>query len=82
MVSVNGLTFGQQRVNSTFNPSGDDVVDYIKHQTAHLIDYCEDWVKDRDPRLAALAETAYEQAAMWAVKAATAGTGSDTPEEV
>ena len=81
MVSTKGLTFGEERVNLTFNPSGDEVVDYIKAQTAHLIDYCEAWVKDKDPRLAALAETAYEQAAMWAVKAATGETGTDTSNE-
>jgi hypothetical protein len=42
----------------------------IKRYTADLIDLCED-LKNLDPRLASLAQTAYEEAAMWAVKAAT-----------
>ncbi len=73
MVTQEGsdLTLGMKRVRAEFNPSGDDVVDYIKAQTGHLINYCEAWLKEKDPRLAALAQTAYEEAAMWAVKAAT-----------
>jgi len=54
-----------------FNPSAEGVVDQIKQQTARLIDLCEE-LKAKDPRLASLAQTAYEEAAMWAVKAATA----------
>ena len=38
--------------------------------TAELIDLCAE-SKDLDPRLAALAQTAYEEAAMWAVKLVT-----------
>lgn len=41
----------------------------IKHRTAELIDLCEN-LKDKDHRLASLAQTHYENAAMWAVKAA------------
>jgi hypothetical protein len=54
-----------------FNPSADGVVDQIKQKTAELIDLCET-IKPLDPRLASLAQTSYEEAAMWAVKAATA----------
>lgn len=36
-----------------------------------MIDLCEQ-LKAKDGRLAALAQTSYEEAAMWAVKAATA----------
>lgn len=43
----------------------------IKTLSANLINICEK-IKDKDPRLASLAQTAYEEAAMWAVKAATA----------
>jgi len=68
------MTLGEQRVRVEFNASENRTVDWIKEKTAHLIDACED-LKARDPRLAALAQTAYEEAAMWAVKAAT------TPKE-
>jgi hypothetical protein len=64
------MTLGEQRVRVSFNPSGDNIVDKIKRLSADLIDLCEG-LKDNDPRLAALAQTAYEEAAMWAVKAAT-----------
>jgi hypothetical protein len=54
----------------SFNPSGDEKVNEIKSKTADLIDLCET-LKSVDARLAALAQTHYEDAAMWAVKAAT-----------
>lgn len=63
-------SIGAARVRESFNPSKDNVVDKIKRYTADLIDLCED-LKQLDPRLASLAQTAYEEAAMWAVKAAT-----------
>lgn len=63
-------SLGANRVRESFNPSKDSMVDKIKRYTADLIDLCED-LKLKDPRLAALAQTAYEEAAMWAVKAAT-----------
>ena len=65
-----GMSVGANRVRESFNPSKDNLVDKIKRYTADLIDLCED-LKHLDPRLAALAQTAYEEAAMWAVKAAT-----------
>ena len=65
-------TLGEKRVRRAFNPSDDAAIDTIKLNTAKLIDFCET-LKAKDPRLAALAQTAYEEAAMWAVKAATAG---------
>lgn len=63
-------TVGQQRVRADFNPSADSVVDQIKSQSAALIDLCET-LKAKDARLASLAQTSYEEAAMWAVKAET-----------
>lgn len=55
-----------------FNPSHDARVDFIKERTAGLIDTCEAMkVCGKDARLWSLAQTAYEEAAMWAVKAAT-----------
>ena len=64
-------TVGEQRVRITFNPSASRDVDIIKNKSAELIDLCET-LKAKDPRLASLAQTSYEEAAMWAVKAATA----------
>ena len=65
-----GGSIGAARVRESFNPSKDNMVDKIKRYTADLIDLCEE-MKYLDPRLVALAQTAYEEAAMWAVKAAT-----------
>lgn len=64
-------TIGEKRVRTDFNVSGSDLVSEIKTLSANLINICEK-IKDKDPRLASLAQTAYEEAAMWAVKAATA----------
>jgi hypothetical protein len=65
------MPVGEDRVRVSFNPSNDDVVDQIKSATADLINLCEG-LRSKDGRLVALAQTAYEEAAMWAVKAATA----------
>lgn len=64
-------TVGEQRVRTSFNPSQTDTVAQIKQKSAELINLCEE-LKAKDGRLASLAQTAYEEAAMWAVKAATA----------
>lgn len=64
-------SIGETRVRTTFNPSKTDTVYLIKQKTAELINLCEE-LKAKDPRLASLAQTEYETAAMWAVKAATA----------
>lgn len=64
------ISLGEDRVRIKFNPSADGVVDVIKAKSAELINICET-LKPLDGRLAALAQTAYEEAAMWAVKAAT-----------
>ena len=66
-------TIGEQRVRTEFNPSANSMVDLLKQKTAEVIDMCET-LKAKDTRLASLAQTAFEEAAMWAVKAATAGT--------
>lgn len=65
-------TIGEKRVRTSFNPANDSIVDQIKQKSAELIDICEK-LKDsnKDGRLVSLAQTAYEEAAMWAVKAAT-----------
>lgn len=64
-------TIGEQRVRAQFNPSATGDVDVIKQRCAELIDLCET-LKSKDPRLASIAQTTFEEAAMWAVKAATA----------
>jgi len=72
-------SLGASRVRESFNPSGNELVNKIKRYTADLIDLCASeankptTIVDREePRLWALAMTAYEEAAMWAVKACTA----------
>jgi hypothetical protein len=68
------MSKGEQRVRTTFNPNNDSVVDQIKQKTAELINLIE-LINIPDVevhRLKALAQTSYEEAAMWAVKAATA----------
>ena len=67
-------TKGEYRVGVSFNPSADPVVDIIKAMTAQLINAVEAIDNQQNPeraRLKSLAQTAYEEAAMWAVKAAT-----------
>jgi hypothetical protein len=64
-------SIGEFRVRVGFNPSSGDLVNQIKQKTAELIDLCEE-LRAKDGRLASLAQTTYEEAAMWAVKAATA----------
>ena len=65
------MTIGERRVRVGLNPGKRVVVEEIKAKTADLIDICEG-LKRLDPRLAALAQTVYEEAALWAVKAAPA----------
>jgi hypothetical protein len=70
------MSLGAARVREDFNPGGHAMVNKIKRFTADLIDLCH-WEMDKtdDPevgRLWSLAMTHYEDAAMWAVKAATA----------
>jgi hypothetical protein len=69
------MTIGEDRVRVKFNPSDDDsLVSQIKWKTAELIDLCNKAQQGRqgeEVRCWSLAMTAYEDAAMWAVKAAT-----------
>lgn len=82
-------TVGESRVRVSFNvvqqKEQRSNVDEIKKESASLIDFCEEGKKDVNQkewnqnakneanRLWSLAQTAYEEAAMWAVKAATYG---------
>ena len=69
--AIQSKKIGETRVRTSFNPSNDSIVDILKQKSAELINLCEQ-LKSKDGRLASLAQTAYEDAAMWAVKAATA----------
>lgn len=73
------MTRGKYRVGIDFNPSNDDTVGRIKKAAADFIDLIDE-VNSALPnvphsgevqRLKALAQTRVEEAAMWAVKAAT-----------
>lgn len=73
-------TLGEQRVRTSFNVTGSDTIAELKNATAKLIDMCEDLrpkvryvdtAFGEQTRLIELAQKAYEEAAMWAVKAAT-----------
>lgn len=71
------MSIGEDRVRVKFNPSNADLVSQLKQKTAELIDLCEAHRQAIDAdaeerRLWSLAMTQYEDAAMWAVKAATA----------
>jgi hypothetical protein len=67
-------SLGEQRVRTKFNPSNDGLVDQLKQKSAELINLVNSMEqKDGEHgRLKSLAMSAYEEAAMWAVKAATA----------
>lgn len=73
------MTKGEYRVGINFNPANDDMVGRIKRAAADLIDLIDGVRASTDghdavvevPRLKALAQTHVEDAAMWAVKAAT-----------
>lgn len=70
-------TKGEKAVRMDFNPSQEGVVYDIKRHTAAVIDLVEkirllNPSSQENQRLCSLAQTAYEEAAMWSVKAATA----------
>ena len=77
-------SLGASRVREGFNPSGDHLVTKLKRHTADLIDLCEEGSgkasTTEEVRLWALAQTDYERAAMWAVKAATLNTPPPNPQ--
>lgn len=74
------MSIGTDRVRASFNPNDNTDVNYIKNIVANMIDFCEDELKAKDPRLASLAQTAFEEAAMWAVKAATTPVQTEEPK--
>lgn len=76
---MSNTTKGEYRVGIAFNPANDDMVGKIKRAAADLIDLIDEIKAATDGhdtateviRLKALAQTHVEDAAMWAVKAAT-----------
>lgn len=73
-------SLGESRVRVEFNPSKIGLVDQLKQKSAELINLVNtlkwdgDFAKHLESeqlRVIALAQTAYEEGAMWAVKAAT-----------
>lgn len=72
------MTLGEKRIRTNFNVSSSSLVDEIKQKSAHMIDLVESIggnAEDTDERsrLLRLAQDRYEEATMWAVKAATLG---------
>jgi hypothetical protein len=76
MSHPDGMSLGARRVRESFNPSMSNTVDKIKRYTADLIDLVEELRRPdgEQQRLVSMAQSAYEEAAMWAVKAATTPT--------
>ena len=69
-------TLGESRVRIKFNPSESSTVGQLKQKSAELITLCEELrnagsADGEQQRLWRCAQTAYEEAAMWATKAAT-----------
>lgn len=71
-------SLGEKRVRTEFNPSKEGNVEFIKQKTADLINVLEEFKNDERnnldgeaKRLVSLAQTSFEEAAMWGVKAVT-----------
>jgi hypothetical protein len=68
------MSLGEDRVRITFNPGNNDAVAELKQRAAELIDIVDVMKAEGKPelnRLVALAQTCFEDGAMWAVKAYT-----------
>ena len=69
------LSFGEQAVGLTFNPTGDPVVHEIKKLYAEIINICNqsrtESASGERKRLFSVAITEAQGAQMWAVKAVT-----------
>ena len=66
-------SLGETRVRIEFNPAKNSEVDQLKQKSAELINIvsASETKNGEHARLKALAMTAFEEGAMWAVKAAT-----------
>jgi len=67
----NTKTLGEDRVRTDFNVGNSTEVDFVKKVCAEMINLCENH-KDLDPRLCSIAQTKFEEAAMFVVKLLTA----------
>jgi len=69
------MTFGEQAVGLSFNPSGNAQVDALKKAFAQIIDMLNDTREElndgEQKRLYSIAITEAQGAQMWAVKAVT-----------
>lgn len=69
------LSYGEQAVGLTFNPSGDETVNRLKELYAEIIDICDFQRKEAGQgekgRLLSVAITEAQTAQMWAVKGVT-----------
>ncbi len=69
------MTYGEQAVGLTFNPSNDDAVAQCKQEFAAVIDRMNDLRNSTNnvemKRMASVAITEAQTAQMWAVKAIT-----------
>jgi len=72
------MTYGEQAVGLSFNPSGDKDVEMIKRLYATIIDFCDNErgkcrtaAQDERARLFSIAITEAQTAQMWCVKAIT-----------
>jgi len=67
------MSMGKKRVRIDFNMGGRHDVALVKEHAANMIDTLEDLKKGNgeQARCAAIAQTKFEEAAMWAVKAFT-----------
>jgi hypothetical protein len=66
------MSLGEDRIRVSFNASESGDVDVLKRKSAELINLVESLREQgKDGRLISLAQTKYEEAAMYAVKAAT-----------
>ena len=69
------LSFGEKAVGLMFNPSGDERVQSIKEDCAHIIDNLNDMRNKTESgemkRLLSVAITEAQSAQMWAVKGIT-----------
>ena len=65
---MENLTLGQKRVQRSFNPSANPVIEEIKESYALLIDKVESLRSQSNGREIALAQTELETSCMYAVK--------------
>lgn len=68
------MSLGTDRVRVSFNPGGNKAVEEVKQLAAQLIDRVEAMKIEGHPelnRMIGIAQTCFEDGAMWAVKACT-----------